>query len=217
MTAQKAFRALMRDCVAPPLRAAGFQAAAATWRLSSPRGTLAIVNVQKSWDNDGDEVNFYVNLAVLPLALWDFEAQTFPRRHPARPMERDGLLRKRLNPPSPAREREGWVVRPGDRCGEILRDQLERVTIPELRTLLDPGRLATALQNGGNGWWTLPRRSLGAAFALADSGLTDRLQLLLMDLEHSRLTPADTEKLRWLRRRALKSVREQNRPRRATW
>ncbi|GAA1654077.1 DUF4304 domain-containing protein [Actinoplanes couchii] len=202
MTAQDAFRALVRTHVAPVLRAAGFRSASPTWRLTAPTGDMAIVNVQKSWYNDGDEVNFYVNLAILPVALWDFDERTFPRKRPALPLERDGLLRRRLIPPASSRTRESWVVDESGGCGEILHDLLERTAVPELRSLLDRDRLATVLQSRGHGWWTLTRRDLAAAFALADGGPTPRLARILDDLQNSLLTPADEEKIAWIRRRA---------------
>ncbi|MBM2620611.1 DUF4304 domain-containing protein [Actinoplanes sp. LDG1-06] len=195
---------MVKTHVGPPLREAGFKGSAPTWRLRSPAGDVAIVNLQKSSYNDGDEVNFYVNLAVLPAAWWEYLIDETPQRRPANPVERDGLLRRRLDPPVKFRLRDGWVVGGADDAddgGIVLGEQLEQVAIPELRALLDPGGLAAFVEGDAPGWWVTRRKELALAYAVAGEGMTPRLQRVLDDFDRSPHDPRDAKQAAWLRRR----------------
>jgi hypothetical protein len=53
--------------VRPLMKVAGFTASAPTWRLTAPSGSIGVVNLQKSRWGDGDDLSFYVNLAIVPV------------------------------------------------------------------------------------------------------------------------------------------------------
>ncbi|MEV0560925.1 DUF4304 domain-containing protein [Dactylosporangium sp. NPDC050588] len=210
MTAKEAFGAMVKMHVGPPLREAGFRGPAPTWRRRSPAGDIAVVNLQKSSYNDGDEVNFYVNLAVLPAAWWQYLIDDSSQKRPTNPVERHGLLRRRLDPPVKSRLRDGWVIRGtdgGDDCGLVLGERLEQVAVPELQALLDPGGLADFLDGGARGWWVTKRKDLALAYVLAGKGMNPRLQGVLDDFDRPSRSPRDAEQAAWLRQQAAGSRR----------
>ncbi len=73
------FRLMLRDRIGPALREAGFRSSSPTWTLTASRGDRALVNVQRSrWSPPG-EVEFTVNLSVLPEPWWHKALPTLKR------------------------------------------------------------------------------------------------------------------------------------------
>jgi hypothetical protein len=207
VTAQDAFQTMLRGQVAPVLRNAGFKKSATTWRLHSPHGDVAVINVQKSRWNTGNEVDFYVNLAIVPAVWWENLSLDIDTR-PATPHEFHGLLRRRLDPTAVLPN--GWNVRDTDSagtCGAVLGEQLEHIAIPELRDLLDRDRLVAFLAAGATGWWVV-NEPLALAYVIADQGPSRQLNETLDAVESTQPDPRTIKQLEWLRLRAAASQRD---------
>lgn len=210
MTAHDAFQTMLREHVAPLLRSAGFKKSATTWRRYSTHGDVAVINVQKSRWNAGDEVDFYVNLAIVPAVWWEHLALELNTRAKTSG-ESHGLLRRRLDP---ALDRvtmpNGWQVRDTDSantCGAALSQQLEHIAIPELHDLLDRDRLVAFIAAGPTGWWVV-HKPLAIAYVIADQGPSQQLTEALDAVESSQPDPRTTKRLEWLRLRAAASQRD---------
>lgn len=204
MVAKEAFTAMVQAHVGPPLRAAGFRGSAPTWRLTSPSGDVAIVNLQRSrWDH-GDAVTFYVNLAVLPALWWQCLKHDGRAVRPRDPVEAHGLLRRRLDAPAQEPLRGNWSIRgvdPGNDCGRMLQEELQRIAVPELRALLDRDHLAAFVCGGAQGWWVTQPQGLALAFIVAGAGRSPRVERMLDEYDGTSPVPRDAERSAWLRRR----------------
>jgi hypothetical protein len=124
MTGQDAFRALLRDDVAPLLRREGLVGSGQNFRLVHPSGNVGLVNFQRSHGNLADDVRFYVNLSTVSKVLWDW-AVAHGHRHPtATPKEHDGHVRARLESLLPDRDplALGWELGNGDQRARLARD-----------------------------------------------------------------------------------------------
>jgi len=194
MTAQEDFVDLFRDQVGPRLRAAGFKGSSPTWRRVSPGGDHVIVNVQRSQGNSADHIQFYLNLAVVPRAYWEFT----PRRTKL-PMANHGLLWRRLNPPPPHPTRE-WQL-PSSECAAAVIERLDGV-VPELVRLLDRQELAAFIRAGTKDWWLKGKPERVEAFAIVDDGPSPRLRELLDALDRQ---PHLADTSAWLRQRAYRT------------
>src|SRR4051794_27030330 len=117
---------MLKQQIGPLLRGTGFKSAASTWRLQSARGDVALINLQTSRWNADDEIRFYVNLAIVPAAWWEFLSQQLDKP-PSTPRESHGLLRRRLDPPKAHPPlRHGWLVHDAHSartCGQVLNEQ----------------------------------------------------------------------------------------------
>jgi hypothetical protein len=192
MTAIEATKVAIRELVGPALRAEGFKGSGSTWNLSSESGDFAVVNVQRSQYNQGSEVRFVVNLAIVPKPWME-------NRHPedlgVRPVkEYYGLWRDRLHPsPSSTHSTEGadrwWLVRDSqsaDAAATDVVEQLRLTAVPKLRSLLDREILVAELRKGdlgfikGKGNWAF--RCSGLAILLSDDGPSQELEDVLDEL-----------------------------------
>lgn len=72
MSLQDAFKAMLRDQVAPVLRQEGFRGSGQKFRLRAPDGSTALVVFQKHKWNTESELELFVNLSVFPSKLWRF-------------------------------------------------------------------------------------------------------------------------------------------------
>ena len=79
-TAQESFKRLLRDRVAPVLRAEGLRGSGASFVLPDPTW-WAQVGFQKSKWNNADEVTFTVNLTLTDKAWWDHERREHSPMH----------------------------------------------------------------------------------------------------------------------------------------
>ena len=100
-SAKEALKRALAEHVVPLLRSQGFKGSNPTWVRESLCGDAAVVNIQQSPWSTRDEVNFYVNLAVVPepWRAWLAVQGSQPVTKTVR--EYDGLWRARLDP-SPA-------------------------------------------------------------------------------------------------------------------
>ncbi|GIJ70870.1 DUF4304 domain-containing protein [Virgisporangium ochraceum] len=195
-----AYTEMLRQHVHPSLRAAGYARAASTWRRQSPRGDLAVVNLQRSRWEAGDRVTFYVNLAVLPAARWRYIREEWDRV-PAAPQESHGLLRRRLDPADGA----GWQLHDAasaEVCGRALGHRLDHVAVPELAALLDRDHLLGFIAGGAPGWWVTEPVDLARAYVIGDQGPGAALAALLDSFDRTAPVPRDQAKADWLRRNA---------------
>lgn len=99
---------VIRDGLAPALKAAGYRKDGRTFRRPELRGTC-VVNVQGSRWNTKDQGRFTLNLGVyfpdvVPFLDW--------MRATNRPSEADCLVRKRIGSVMPAGRDHWWVVTP---------------------------------------------------------------------------------------------------------
>jgi hypothetical protein len=69
VTGQEAFTTMIRDVLAPALRAAGFRGSGRRFVLPGST-TWLVVGIQKSRWNDATEVSFTVNLTAADRAAW---------------------------------------------------------------------------------------------------------------------------------------------------
>ncbi|GII25592.1 DUF4304 domain-containing protein [Planosporangium mesophilum] len=207
MGARNAFHAMLDKRIDPVLRSAGFRRSSGTWRLTAAHGDIAVVNVQKSQWTSTDEVPFFVNLAVLPAAWWEYCSQIFLQGCRVAPLESDGLLRRRLDPPEdrPTPVRGGWQVHDATSagaCGLVLSEQLDRVAIPELRAMLDRDHLFEFIRSGAEGWWVTGKPQLAMAYVIVDRGLRAQLGEILDAFDSAPNSSYDVAQSAWLRRRA---------------
>lgn len=75
MTAQEAYRALLKEHIAPPLRSLGWRGSGAAWYLPSDTHH-AVVGWQKNRSSDAEELRFTANLKVVAKSVW------FAQDHP---------------------------------------------------------------------------------------------------------------------------------------
>lgn len=114
MTGQEAFSAMVRDVLAPALRAAGFRGSGQRFVLPDPALWL-VVGIQKSRWNDAADVGFTVNLTAADRAAWSTarasapwlpEAPSGNAVHPVGRTIRIGAV-------LPSRQDRWWTVRGG--------------------------------------------------------------------------------------------------------
>jgi hypothetical protein len=206
VTARDLLGDVLKQRVHPVLRGGGFKRSGTTWRLESPQHDFAVVNVQISRWNVGDEVNFYINLAIVPAMWWQFISQRWHRTRAA-PLESDGLLRRRLDPPdgAPAQPEGAWHIRDtrtASECARILSEHLQNVVVPELSSSLDRQRLPMLIREGGSGWWLTQHRHLALAFVIAGDGSSPDLATALDAFDDSPHEPRDAAMAAWLRQEA---------------
>lgn len=128
--AQRAFDSLLRDRVAPFLRADGFRKQRQTFWIRGD-GTWGVVNFQKSAWNSADEVTFYVNVAIGSDRLMPGRAG---RSGP--PPEYECAIRTRLGNLLPEEGPPSWTLRHWadvDAVTESLESALAEAAIPYLR------------------------------------------------------------------------------------
>lgn len=75
VTAQEAYRSLLKEHVGPPLRASGWRGSAAVWYLPSDTHH-AILGWQKDRRSDAEQVSFTANVKVVAKSVW------FAQNHP---------------------------------------------------------------------------------------------------------------------------------------
>lgn len=116
------------------------------------------------------------------------------------------MLRRRVDPPTGhPLPREGWLVRDARtaaRCGQVLHEQLDRVAVPELTTLLDRDHLLAFISAGAHGWWLVPKPAFAVAFLLVDQGSSAQLDAALGTLDSEPHDPRTAEVTAWLRLRS---------------
>lgn len=144
--AQEAFRAMLRDQVAPRLRSLGFKGSGQTFRLPSETH-WALLGFQKSAWSDADRVSFYVNLTAVGRDDWAKGREAWPSLpdHPGAnwglpPMIEAAFAGKywhsRLGPLIPGGLDRAWVVSAGEDTHEVARAvvaHIEEFAVPAMR------------------------------------------------------------------------------------
>lgn len=121
MTAQEAFKDLLKDHVGPALRRDGWQGSGANWIRPHPTHWV-VLNWQKDRYSTPASVAFTANLAVISKDAWDAENVPVGRR-PARPTGSTNWMvgweaRLGMLIPGSGGDR-WWYVRPGDDLAAI--------------------------------------------------------------------------------------------------
>lgn len=170
-SAHELFRHLARDRVGPLLRSFDFKGSVPNWRLSSPNGDSAIVNLQRSAWNGPEAVAFYVNVAIVPVpwAEWLDHASSTPAAT-VHPRASAGVWQRRVVSSAPGGLKERWEISDAasaDRCAAELLPALTGV-VPELQRLLDRTVLAATLIAGDIGLAQGPTDWARVALTLAD-------------------------------------------------
>ncbi len=177
------FRLMLRDRIGPALREAGFRSSLPTWTLTASRGDRALVNVQRSrWSPPG-EVEFTVNLSVLPAPWWRWWQQVGSAGAPSKePKEYHGLWRDRLRPGSPsvsAPDKVGWwIVRDAASAVAAAADVvtgLQDNALPTLKRLTDRQQMLAEVR--GPGFNLAP-----LAVLLSDEGPSAELDAVLAEM-----------------------------------
>ena len=112
MTAQEAFAVIVRDHLAPALRADGFTGSGANFTLPNADHWV-LLGFQKSRHSDSGEVQFTINLTVVSKATWAAERASLPHlpERPA-PNTRYGTFawHRRIGLLMPLRRDHWWTV-----------------------------------------------------------------------------------------------------------
>lgn len=140
---QALFKEAARERVGVLLRSAGYRGSAPTWRKTSPRGDVCLVNLQRSAWNDAHSLTFYANLAAVPRPCWELDED-----RPRLPSEFHGAIRGRLLHALP-RPQE-WSFHDDESCRATF-DRLEAslvdVGIGVLDRLLDRDQVLALAQD----------------------------------------------------------------------
>jgi len=110
--AQEAFRILLRDHLAPGLRALGFTGSGSAYRLPIP-DAIALLGVQRSRHDDRERVSFTVNLTAGPATTWEAARRAYPflpERPAANTRYPGGLWHGRLGMQLPDRRDQWWEL-----------------------------------------------------------------------------------------------------------
>ncbi|MEV8095937.1 DUF4304 domain-containing protein [Kitasatospora sp. NPDC085879] len=83
MTAQELYRAMLRDGVAPRLRALGWKGSGLRFELPDPNAWVQL-GFQSSRFNSAESLDFTVNISVIGRAAWENHREEHPEL-PARP------------------------------------------------------------------------------------------------------------------------------------
>ena len=168
------------------LRARGFRGSTGTWTLTSSEGDCAIVNLQKSKWNTAYEVEFTVNLSLVPKPWFEWQQKEDGLGASAKPREEHGLWNERLRPSAGlSKDGEFWLIRDAasaSACGADVTSQLDRIGLPRLTRLLDRGTLVLAIRAedfGSNKMSGL----MPLAVVLSDDGPGAELEETIRDLE----------------------------------
>jgi hypothetical protein len=132
-------RSLMRD-VGAALRPLGFSGSGDAWRLVTPEG-VAVITKQGSVDSTRDTKLFYLNMAVVPKAWWEWNHRPGNGSRPIdRAGETDGIrvIEGRVR----GADGERWAVTPDTDIESLRADLLAGVAqgADRLVELLTPGR-----------------------------------------------------------------------------
>jgi hypothetical protein len=110
--------ALVRDGLAPVLRAAGYRKTGRTWRQAAD-GWVRVTNVQGSWTNIGETGKFTINLGV-----YFPEAAVLRNGPPAveKPNESDCIVHERIGFLLPVRQDHWWEIRPATDLPQLINE-----------------------------------------------------------------------------------------------
>jgi hypothetical protein len=141
--AQDCFKQMLRDQIAPAMRAEGFKGSGSEYSLPDS-GCLALIGFQRSTSSNAAEVKFTVNLKVVARAAWANARSeisflpVFPRvnvRYSGAPewATRIGLLMSQPHD-------HWWTLRPEDDSAPLASEVMEAVrtlAIPALRSQIN--------------------------------------------------------------------------------
>jgi hypothetical protein len=150
---------LIRQHVAPVMKAAGFTRKGRTFRLAAPHGDHVIVEIDAD-AVDPDTYAFWVNFWMVPLPHWEFAYRQYAE--PARPDASGALATCPVVPPAevahqPDEEgyfRNRWAFTEPDTrdlCGRELARLLTEESIPTMVRLLDRRTLLEETRVNPNG------------------------------------------------------------------
>lgn len=139
----RAFDAMLGECAAPVLKAAGFRKSGRTFRFVAGHGDHAFVHFQTFVTDHEPWTDFFVNLSVVPVPQLDWLRRD--HRGPARkPVPGEGLWQGRVDAPEEvatpgwAPSTDLWRFSPVDpRCGAVLAEVLHEQAVPLLLRLTD--------------------------------------------------------------------------------
>lgn len=207
---------VLKEFVTPVMKAAGFRKSGKTYRLGPARGDQALVNFQSTLMDFGSTTAFYVNVAVVSRARFEFHNLDTPAGIDREPTVAWGLLRDRLWPPSDVEIRrpetspfrsEIWGFGNDDedrarRCGQQLAAELGETWLPWLTRMLDRPTLRQFLRDPASEVPTMTLTGPWAdAFLLLDDGPSPALDQALAEMKTAGLEVAD-EFLPWATERA---------------
>jgi len=144
------------------------------------------VNLQKSKWNTADEVEFTINLALMPKPWFEWHQMQYRLPESSKPRVHDGLWWDRLSPnPELSMDGEFWRIidrATAETCAADAVDRLDRVGIPRLLELLDRDSLMRAIRVGDFGF-DKGSPSMPLAILLSDSGPGPELEEAIAKLE----------------------------------
>ena len=216
MEATGVYRAMLKEWIGPALREQGFRGSGSTWRLTSPRGDVAVINAQSSRSSTKSGVSFVINLAVVPQPWWAWLRHKYPQAIGKSAMQYDGLWWDRLSDQRSAHPRgieQWWSLHDAASAEACARDVIGRLrdeALPLLNTLLQRDHLKDALRVGDIGFPKAVKpggkADRGLALLLADDGGGPELEDLIQGIRASAKRPTDrAERERfaaWLRTHA---------------
>jgi len=139
---QEAFRALIRDHVAPALRGLGFVGSGQAFRLPIP-DAIALLGFQRSRHDQPDDVSFTVNLTAGPTATWEAARQLYPflpEQPAANTRYPGGLWHARLGLQMPQARDVWWEVASTTRLATVGEEVVTAIRDHGIPALLDHAR-----------------------------------------------------------------------------
>jgi len=139
-TAQEGLRDLLRDLVAPALRAQGLKGTAGKYHLPDPNH-FALVEWQRNTHSTSEELTFTVNLMVMKRSTWKDRTADgkFRLKVPVAGIYGWGEWEERIGFLMPEHRDIWWPVRAGEDSSEVGRSVVEALTrwgLPALRSHL---------------------------------------------------------------------------------
>jgi hypothetical protein len=203
----------IRHTVGESAKKWNFRGGPFSWKRKNDLDDWALANIQASKWNTSDDLQYIIEVGVLPLPWMEFRA--WQREHDKLPNPNiaDALFRYRLQPSDTGDNLEQWwSVSNADEAltvAEDMTNQLETLGWPVIASLLDRTTLIKQVQTGdfGNIFRKKSPASISEinALLLSDYGLSDELDTLLAEL--SRLTRPDMKErqeqvAKWILNRA---------------
>ena len=184
MKPQQSYRYMIRNTIAPFLKARGFARSGETFRIER-NNNLGLINFQKSNRSNGDAVIFTVNLGIISRCLYQFEGCHVPIETLT---EADSHWRRRLGHLTPANEDTWWRVDKRTDVGHIGSELIEFIDlygIPEMTRYMTDEKLTELWLSGKSPGLTNTQRLECLSVMLKSAGQHELLSKVIKELREA--------------------------------